>query len=691
MSRSIRFILAAIVCAIGAKADPGPWRRLALPADQGAVSCLAIGNGRIAVGSAAGGVALFDSASGSASALRDPSFGKSGRIHSLAWSGGDLWVASEGGLFRYDAVAARLDRARSDLPPVLKSGVRALAVDEGSVWAATSRVVACFRSDRRDLQKVWTLPIQDEPTSLLKVGGRILVGTSSKGLLLLDSATGAWIRIGRAEGLSSDQVTGLEWVGAEVFVATPEGLDLLDLSSQKVRVLFPDLIASWMTQANGTLFVTSLDGLVRIDATARTKAPETLPAGVHPEGALAFREGTLVVACGAQLLARTQPTIFGGDGFRLAPQGFRLGLPAGIPSGKTIQAFLRLPEWPEAKMALALDTVDGGSALLVRMPPEIRGLVQIDLVASTGAKVDEVRSLEGVGDRTKPVLALDPIRPVVRDSQMDVSGRASGVGDLRLTLVPGSASIEAGADGTFRRNVPLSRGENRFELVLEDGIGNRTSREFSVRRDDKPPFIGSVPDDTVAGDFARIRVPYHEAGVVRASATGGAQVRVSVFDSFVVLEVRRLVAGSNTIRLALEDEAGNVSTKSVQVVRRQASSSILATSWGNDGTGNPGGMPGNGAGTAGDSTRSVHVVHYRMVEGETLCSVAQLFYGSQSLAEVLIRWNGFADSSQWRRMPVGTPVDVPFWKDFDYNNPDLKAALDTFPWDRIPFGPRSRR
>lgn len=689
MNRTFGFLLASVLSAIGAHADPGPWRKLPLPADMGMVSALAIGKGAIAVGATTGGVVLLDSSFGSISVLRDPSFGKSGRIFSLAWSGTDLWVASDGGLFRYDGAAGRLDRARNGVPPALKSGARVLLEHGGAMWGATSRAVACFRDDRRESHREWALPIQDEPTSLLKVGGRILVGTSSKGLLVLDSATGTWIRIGRTEGLSSDQVTGLEWVGAEVFVATPEGLDLLDLSSQKVRVVFPDLLASWMTQANGTLFVTSFDGLVAVDATTRTKAVVAMPAGARPEGALLFRDGTLVAACGSDLYARSRPTIFGSDRFRLAPQGFRLELPAGVPSGARIQAFLRLPEWPEAKMALVADVVDGGSALLVRMPPEIRGLVQIDLVASTGAKVDEVRSLDGVGDRTKPVLSLDPIRPVVRDSQIDVSGRATGVAGLRLAMFPGGGGFDPGPDGAFRRNVALSHGDNRFELVLEDGIGNRTSREFAVRRDDRPPTIATVPDDSVAGDFARIRVPYREAGSVRASASASAQVRVSVFDSFVVLEARKLVVGSNAIRLVLEDEAGNVSTKMVNVVRRQAPTAILATSWGFDALDNSAG--GDGGAKTRDTGRSVHVVHYKMVEGETLCGVAEHFYGGQPLAEVLIRWNGFADSSQWRRMPVGTPVEVPFWKDFDYGNPDLKSALETFPWDRIPMGPRSRK
>jgi hypothetical protein len=665
------------------------WRRVLLPAGLGMVSCLAMENGLVAVGSVSGGVAVLDTTLAVKSLVNDPLLGKNGEIFSLAWGSHDLWIASEGGLYRYDPESRQLDRTRKDVPVGVRTGVRALAVNGDAVWCASAKGISVFDPSRKRVFREWKSPIQDEPTVLLRVGGRILVGTSSKGLLLLDSATGAWIRLGRNEGLASDQVTGLEWVGAEVFVATPEGMDIFDLSTQKLRSLLPNLIASWTTQSNGSVFVSTVDGVVKVDASTHASTQVALPPGARGEGALLAQGGNLLVAGGSELLASSQPTLLGHDNFRLTPDGVSLVLPGKIPAQIQVQAFLRIPEWPEAKMALTANLIDDGSRLVVRTPSDLRGLVQIDLVASSGSKVEEVRSLECVGDRTKPSLLLDSMLGAYRAAQVEIAGKASGVGNLVLTLGPGEILVPLAADGSFRQIVDLQSGDNRFELRLEDGIGNRSTRDLLLRRDDKPPSFEAVPDDTVPGDFSRIRVKFHDAGTVRATARGAAQLHVSVFDSFVVLESHRLAVGVNQIQIILEDEAGNVASKVVQVVRRPATG-VQVNSWSLENL-SATGASGGGIGAPDEICRSVHLVHYTMVEGGTLCGVAEMFYGSQSLAEILIRWNGFADSSQWRRMPVGTPVDVPFWRDLDYRNPDVKAELETFPWDRIPLGPRDRK
>jgi len=684
-----RFLFAMVVLVSVVRGEPGAWRRIPLPEGHGMISCLASDRGNVAAGSVSGGVWILDRSYATKSVLRDPVLGKAGRIHAVVWSGGDLWIASEAGLVKWESGTGQLEKTRRDVPPALRTGVRALAANGAAIWCATAKSVATFDPARKESFREWKTPIQDDPTAILRVGGRILVGTSSKGLLVLDSSTGAWIRIGRSEGLSSDQVVGLEWVGAEVYVATPEGLDLLDLSTQKVRSLLSSVSASWTTQCNGYLYVATVDGLLKVDASSHAAVPVPLPDNFRPDGAVMARGGALLVSVPGALLARAQPTIFGEDGFRLVPEGFSLPLPDRIPSGIQVQAFLRIPEWPEAKVALSVDVLDAGARLLVRVPPDTRGAVQIDLVAFAGTRVEEVRSIESIGDRAKPSLVLDAFRTVQRDSAAEISGKATGVGELSLVLAPRGDRIPIGADGAFRQKLSLRPGANRFELRLDDALGNRSTRELAIRRDDRPPAFEPVADDTVSGDFSRIRVRFHEAGTVKASARSAGQVRVSVFDSFVVLEARRLSVGVNPIQILLEDEAGNLSSKIVQVYRRPASQGGQVNSWSLENlSASEGAAPRS---SAGDSGRSVHVVHYKMVEGETICGVSQMFYGTQALAEVLIRWNGFADSSEWRRMPVGTPVDVPFWRDLDYRNPDVKSALESFPWDRIPLGPRSRR
>jgi hypothetical protein len=685
----IRHLLALALAVSGLQADPEPWKRVLLPEGMGMVSCMAVGQDNVAFGSVSGGVQLLDRTMMTKSVIRDPVLGKTGRIHALVWGGRDLWVASEGGLYRWDGSTGQLEKSRKDVPASLRSGVTAMSLVGSALWCATSKSVATFDPSRKESLREWKTPIQDEPTVLLRVGGRILVGTNTKGLLLLDSASGSWIRLGRSDGLSSDQITGLEWVGAEVYVATPEGLDVLDLSTQKVHSMIASVSASWTAQSNGTLFVATVDGLLKVDATTHSPSILALLDNSRPEGAVLAKGGRLMVSVAGAVLVRDQPSIFGEDGFRLVPQGFTLELPGRIPSGIQVQAFLRIPEWPEAKVALTVDVADGGSRLLVRTPSDMRGPVQIDLVAFAGSKVEEIRSLESIGDRAKPSLVLDAFRTVLRDSVAEISGKAAGVGELALTLSPGGNRLAIGADGSFRQKLTLRHGESRFSLRLDDAIGNNSVREIVFRRDDRSPVFEPVSDDTVAGDFSRIRVKFHETGAVKATVRGTGNLKVAVYDSFVVLEARKLAVGVNSIQILLEDEAGNLASKIVQVFRRSAAYGGQVNSWSLENLSSA--ETGTYRASTGDFGGSVHVVQYKMVEGETLCGVAEMFYGTQGLAEVLIRWNGFADSSQWRRMPVGTPVDVPFWRDLDYRNPDVKGALESFPWDRIPLVPRTRK
>lgn len=662
---------------------PGPWKRIPLPGNPGMVTSIASGEAGTALGTSRGGVLLLDAGYGVRARLTDPLLGEGRRIHALAWSGSRLWIAAATGLFPCDPVLVSIDRGRKEVPAPLRTGVRVLAPAERGLWAATSTTLGFFQPGRPDAYRSWNLPVSDQPTALQCVGGRIFLGTSSKGLFLLDTASGAWVGFGRAEGLSSEQVTDLEWVGGEIFVATPEGLDALDLSTRKIRVVQPNAIATWMTQVNGTLFLQTPEGLLRCASSDGSTAPDSLPGGGTGD-ALEYRAGDLVVASGADLFVRSQPTVLGEAPLRPAPEGFQVDLPRPATAQQGIQAWLRLPEWPAARTLLASQLLDDGKRLLVRPPPGTRGLVQIDLVAGRDSAPDEIRSLEGLYDREKPGLKLDPFRAVVRDESSEVSGRATGMAPLSLSLFPSGTPIPLDPDGRFRTRIRLARGRNDLELVLTNAVGNQVSRSVSIRRDERPPVVDRLPDDTVAGDFARVRIGYRDEGTVSATAKGPSPSRVSVFDSFVVVESFKLAVGLNTTLLVLEDEAGNTASRNVRIFRKPPPEGFQSSIWSLGRLGDPGDPRSVPSRT---STGSVYLLHYNMLEGETLCGVAQMFYGSQNLAPILIRWNGFADSSQWRRMPVGTPVDVPVWRDLDHSNPDTKVLLDSFPWDKVP--PRS--
>lgn len=666
-----------------ASASQAPWKRIAFDDTSAVVSALAIDEGNVAVGLSSGGVRLVDPAFRSAVELRDPLFGDRGRILDLAWSRNDLWIASAGGLFRYDASAGALDRARREVPPALRTGVKTVLVGGGRLWCASSAAVSVHEPGEASSYREWKLPVEADPSCMVLLGGRILVGTSGKGLLLLDSASGVWARLGRSDGLSSDQITGMEWVGSEVFVATPEGVDAFDLSTQRIRSVAAESGVLWMTQIHGVLILSTMDGLLRMDPATKAKERMPLPEGVGV-GAVRYGRGRLVAGGGPGILRRDVPTFLGDADPVLDPGGFRYRLPHALPAGVEMKAWLRLPEWPASKVDLVVESLDS-LWRAVRLPGDLRGGVQLDLVASLrDGSIREIRSMEVVADRSRPSLLVEVPPPVARDSILVVAGTASGVGDLRLQAQ--GRDVALASDGRFRASLPLRHGRNHVAFSLRDGLGNATAREFEVVYDVVPPRIDRIPVDTVAGDHDRMVVRVAELGEVRASVQASFPARVGVFDSLLVVEAWNLAPGENRIGLSLQDEAGNRDSVELKIFRRTPVSRLDTGLVSAEDL-----LVARAPWTNGSSRPGLVLAHYRMLEGETLCGVAEKFYGTQGLALVLIRWNGFADSSQWRRMPVGTPVDVPFWTDFEFGRMELREAVATFPWELVPAENRRRK
>lgn len=690
-------------------AAPDSWRRLPLLSQGSVVSGVAVGDGRIAIGLSGGAVRVVDPDLRNPITVWDAVFGARGKIWGLAWHRGGLWIAAGRGLFRYDADRAALDRAQGSVPEAIRTGVRVLREQGDALWCASADRIVRVGDPGRGEFRQWTPPVADDPTAILDVSNRILVGTSSKGLLLLDLASGEWSRFGRSEGLSSDQVTGLEWIGGQIYISTPEGVDELDLSSRQIRPIVQNLMVAWMTQVNGTLMVTSPGGLFRVDPGTSDAVRIALPEGAQAEGDLGFGAGLLVVGGHSEILVREESSMLGREGLRLDPEGFRISLPESLPPGVRIQASFRIPEWPAAKIPMEVQSTESGRDLLLRLPQDIQGNVQVDLVAAKDGRTVEMRSLEGNGCRSKPVLDMDALPRAVRDSEIEISGKARGVGPLDLSLRPDSSrKMAMDTAGAFRARVRLRPGENRMELRLEDGIGNKVSRAVSVRRIDRAPEFGPPVRETVDAEFARIRVPFRGQGPVKVGIRPEGAARAVVFDSFVVVDARGLADGDNSWNLAIEDEVGNVATTAVHAFRKVRASSrmldsALAAPRAADRREKPdsaaappvrtGSVPADPKVAAGPCAgdASIRVVRYRMRDGETIRKVAERFYGTRDLDVVLIRWNGFVDSTRWRRMPIGTPVDVPIWTDLDLAEVSPRSALASFPWDRIPNRGRRAR
>lgn len=662
--------------------DPSSWTRHPLSDAAVIVTSMAIGDGGAAAGLSQGGVVVVDPLRGRRFAIQGPAFGGKGRILSMAWTGPDLWIASEAGLHRQRTVVSAVGTVAP--APILVAGVRAVHAQGGAVWCATTTSLLEISPLTGEVRGEWKFPQETEPTALLRVAGRTFVGTTSSGLLVHDSTTAAWSRFGRAEGLSDDQVTGLEWSGGEVFVATAEGIDVFDLSTQRLRTLAGAPGTFWLAQANGHLLSTGADGLAAADLDRRSFRRLALPAGVVPDGAVSVDQGILAVGAGRELFVRPVGALLSDEAPRIDPEGFRIRVVRVPPPGTVVKAWMRLPEWPATRMELKIEPAES-LTYLVNTPADVRGGILVDLELSGPKSVLELRSISGLGDRRRPVLDMAAPPAVVRGAELVVSGAASGVGPLRLFSQPEGREWAIGPDGRFRGTVSLRKGGNRFAVTLSDGLGFTTQRAWTVVSDDQAPELDPVPLDTVAGDFARLRLKVRDATSIKATSAWAGPMVIDVLDSNIVVEVGGLAMGENRIPLTIADLAGNKATLDLHVHRRDPLRAFDASA----GTADQ--MLATQPAWNGTGGRGVTLVRYRATEGETMHDVSERFYGARPLAAILTRWNGLPDSAQSRRLTAGTAVDVPFWTDFEFGRMDLREATTSFPWTSAPSRNRVRK
>lgn len=705
MIRAASLLLLLVwACQAAGFQDSQPWKRTRLSESDAMITSLALEAPWVAAGLSAGGVSLSDTGLSKVKAIVDPVFGKNGRIHSVAWFRKQLWIASEGGLYSFDPVQGRLDRTRAAVPVAARSGVTLLHPQGADLWWASSRRLGRTGSS----QALWNLPVVDEPTSMVVVGGRVLVGTATKGILILDSTSGKWSVVDKGSGLGSDQIAGLEWIGGTVQVATPEGIDALDLSTFQARPVFPGVMASWMTQVHGTLLASTFDGLLQLDAANRDSALLALPEGLQAEGDLRYQGGFLAVACRSELLLRRQGSILGLQPLEPHPGGLRARLPASLAPDVEIQALLRLPEWPDAAVPVEVRMEKERDAVVLALPASTQGRVLIELVARKGTRIQEIRSQQVVAGDFRPKLLLDPYQALTRASEVELGGVVTGgVGGRRLVLLPTGGPIQLDRQGRFRHRVPLGQGDNRLQLEVTDSLGGTARSEVLIRRDDRPPELLPFPVDTVNQAEARLWIGMREPGNVKVVVSPARNAKLTVLDSVVILDVRELAPGSNQWMLRFEDQAGNVSATVVKAFRKvsvqaaapggkeepapvdvgtsSASMSAMPSGLSND--------PSSAAAPArsGSDSSRVFVIRYRVQAGETFRKIAKKFYGKKSLAPILIRWNGFYNPASWPRLPEGALIDVPVWRDLQHGDVFFKDAMESFPWSRYPVAKERRR
>jgi ligand-binding sensor domain-containing protein/serine phosphatase RsbU (regulator of sigma subunit) len=178
---------------------------------------------------------------------------------------GYLWLATEGGLVRFDGVAMTTFDRRNQ-PHLLSANVLTLGVDgAGVLWVGTT--AGLHRLDRGQLEPVpLTEGAGHNPgiTAVAFNGEATFVGTDAG---LFRVVAGASKRL-VLPGVTDQQVSAIAVAGGRVLVGTPNGLYAVDGEavreiSAQVRLPFRDVRALGVTR-DGTLLVGGRGELVRL-------------------------------------------------------------------------------------------------------------------------------------------------------------------------------------------------------------------------------------------------------------------------------------------------------------------------------------------------------------------------------------------------------------------------------------------
>ena len=299
----------------------------ALPDSQ--IECLLTDReGRFWIGTASGGLALYDRGTG---AYRIYTAGPGGlshaAVHALADApGGRLWVGTEAGLDWLDPVTGRVVQevaaggASAQAGKALAEGVYALAQDRaGDLWIGTHG--GLVRRDHRDgsFALVPLAGALDAPINALMLAsdGRLWVGAESRGAFVLDPAnrrsravpgskaqalTGAAVMAGAGKAVGMRVRALLEPKPGVVWLGTyDDGVIAVDpnsLASRRVRlgasnVLYGDQnIRALHRMPDGLVFIAGNSAITRYDP--RGQAFASVLGGLTPTAVLTGRNAVSI-------------------------------------------------------------------------------------------------------------------------------------------------------------------------------------------------------------------------------------------------------------------------------------------------------------------------------------------------------------------------------------------------------------
>jgi hypothetical protein len=236
--------------------------------------------------------------------------------------------------------------------------------------------------------------------------------------------------------------------------------------------------------------------------------------------------------------------------------------------------------WSPIGATVTFTCNDSASGIQLCTPPE-PAIIQAGRYGIKGTAIDRAGNMATLtqpvkGDEWGPALNLTPIGHTTQ-STITINDMVTDDGGSGVASVTCNGIAATLGSNQYTCTVPLVAGLNHIRVVATDKVGNEEIEQMDVRLDQEPPLLTvDAPADgaplsgseiTVSGtatdnyDIFHVKVN----GTIIGHANGP-------FSGTVVL-----ASGSNTITVEANDYAGNLTTRSITVVRDDTPPTITAT------------------------------------------------------------------------------------------------------------------
>ena len=223
-----------------------------------------------------------------------------------------------------------------------------------------------------------------------------------------------------------------------------------------------------------------------------------------------------------------------------------------------------IPVKPDGTFEITVPLEEGSNEIIIEATDEAGNITTEKVVVEYGGETP-------AEDTTPPVLTIEKI---VEGDTVTIIGKVEDDGDGEITVTVNGEEIPVKPDGTFEITVPLEEGSNEIIIKATDEAGNTTTEKVAVEYepvDTTAPTltVNKLPSSTTNASIVVSGTVSDDKGIDGVTLTvRGVEVSINADGTWRVL--LPLKYGNNTFEVVAVDGAGNKTSKTVSIFRKES-------------------------------------------------------------------------------------------------------------------------